>query len=487
MSESTEDRILAFLRERAEEGAAAEELAERFLQAKGAGPKIAGPIVRAMLGGDPRFDLGDDGRWRAAGASGPAPKGEPTARYTVVEFTLLSLDNGALPIEAAAIRFPPGDGRNEASTLIRLSRRLHPAARLPEGFDPKALDSAPHLARVLEGLGRFARGTTVVSYERTPFHARVCRGEGGGRGCPHLSLKSLARRLRLIPARADLRACAEALGVFCPEYPRAADSARAGSEILAALREHIETRVAPETDETMVEMQHPKAQSVDFTPYAFDAGFLQTLPELPGVYVMVDRNGMAIYVGKAKNLRARVWSYFRRRVQRGEKAEKTERILEDVYDISIQVVGSELEALLLELQYIRELTPPINTQYAVHERHPSRRRPGDIILILPSAAAGCAELFMVSCGEYLTQLRVERDRPEDAADAVREMYFSPEPPLDETDRRPDALEVLWSWVERKRDDVSRIDIESVAGPEDACRLLRAYLRDERAPGRTYRV
>ena len=94
---------------------------------------------------------------------------------------------------------------------------------------------------------------------------------------------------------------------------------------------------------------------------------------------------------------------------------------------------------------------------------------------------------MVSCGEYLTQLRVERDRPEDAADAVREMYFSPEPPLDETDRRPDALEVLWSWVERKRDDVSRIDIESVAGPEDACRLLRAYLRDERAPGRTYRV
>ncbi len=485
MDKSNEDRILTFLHERGDAGAAAEELAERFLQAKGASAKIAGPIVQAMLGGDPRFNRGDDGRWRAAGASdSSSPKDETAARYTVVEFTMLPLDNSALPIEAAAVRFPPGDGRNEASTPIRLSRKLPPATRLPREFDPKTLDSAPHLAKVLEGLGRFARGTTVVSYERTAFHARVCRGEGGGRECPHLALKALARRLRLIPASADLRACAEALGVFCPEFPRAADRARAGSAILAALREHIETKIVPETDETMVEMQRPKMQSVDFTPYAFGADFLQALPELPGVYIMVDRNGMPVYVGKAKNLRARVWSYFRRRVQRDNK---TERILESVHNLSVQVVGSELEALLLELQYIRELAPPINTQYSVHERHPSRQRPSDTVLILPSSAAGCAELFMVSHGEYLTQLRVNRDTPDDAEDAVREIYFSPEPPLDETDRRPEALEVLWSWLEQKRDDVSRIDIETVADAEAACRLLKAYLRDEQATGRTYRV
>lgn len=89
----------------------------------------------------------------------------------------------------------------------------------------------------------------------------------------------------------------------------------------------------------------------------FDAAtFLRTLTERPGVYQMYDAAGALLYVGKARNLRKRVASYFRDRDTGGKTAALVARIAE----IQVTVTGSETEALLLEQNLIKSQHPPFN-------------------------------------------------------------------------------------------------------------------------------
>jgi excinuclease ABC subunit C len=89
----------------------------------------------------------------------------------------------------------------------------------------------------------------------------------------------------------------------------------------------------------------------------FDAEtFLKTLPQRPGVYRMLDGGGAALYVGKARNLKARVTSYFR---ASGLSA-KTMALVARIADVEITVTGSETEALLLEQSLIKSERPPYN-------------------------------------------------------------------------------------------------------------------------------
>ena len=90
---------------------------------------------------------------------------------------------------------------------------------------------------------------------------------------------------------------------------------------------------------------------------AFDAeSFLKTLPQKPGVYRMLDAAGKALYVGKARNLKARVTSYFRA----SGLAAKTIALVNRIADIQITVTSSETEALLLEQSLIKSERPPYN-------------------------------------------------------------------------------------------------------------------------------
>ncbi|PJB13156.1 MAG: excinuclease ABC subunit C [Flavobacteriales bacterium CG_4_9_14_3_um_filter_40_17] len=83
---------------------------------------------------------------------------------------------------------------------------------------------------------------------------------------------------------------------------------------------------------------------------------LQTLPELPGVYQYFDKAGKILYVGKAKNLRKRVSSYFNKDLQSG----KTRVLVKKIASIRHIVVGSETDALLLENNLIKEHQPRYN-------------------------------------------------------------------------------------------------------------------------------
>ena len=82
---------------------------------------------------------------------------------------------------------------------------------------------------------------------------------------------------------------------------------------------------------------------------------LSLVPELPGSYQMKDKDGVIIYVGKAKNLHRRVSSYFTRTV-----TGKTAMLVADIKDFDYIVTSSELESLILEITLIKKYDPKYN-------------------------------------------------------------------------------------------------------------------------------
>ncbi len=137
-------------------------------------------------------------------------------------------------------------------------------------------------------------------------------------------------------------------------------------------------------------------------PPRFDPdAVLRHLTRRPGVYEMLDAAGEVLYVGKARNLRARVSSYFR---GSGLTA-KTLAMVGRIQDIRTTVTASETEALLLEQSLIKDRRPPFNVvlrddksypyiQLTTHADFPrldfyrgSRRRPGRYFGPYPSAGA----------------------------------------------------------------------------------------------------
>jgi excinuclease ABC subunit C len=83
---------------------------------------------------------------------------------------------------------------------------------------------------------------------------------------------------------------------------------------------------------------------------------LSNLPKTPGIYQFIDKNGKTIYLGKAKNLRSRVRSYFASRPV-GPRLEKMISLIKDVEVIN---TDSEVESLILEMNMIKRLKPRYN-------------------------------------------------------------------------------------------------------------------------------
>ncbi|HEV8192860.1 MAG TPA: exonuclease domain-containing protein, partial [Ktedonobacterales bacterium] len=93
----------------------------------------------------------------------------------------------------------------------------------------------------------------------------------------------------------------------------------------------------------------------------------QTFAQRPGVYLMKDEPGEVIYVGKAKNLRERLASYYSQPLG---YTRKMDGLLQSVRAIETRVLGSELEALLVESHLIKKLQPRYNVQLRNYELYP---------------------------------------------------------------------------------------------------------------------
>lgn len=92
---------------------------------------------------------------------------------------------------------------------------------------------------------------------------------------------------------------------------------------------------------------------------------LKEVPESPGIYKMLDKNGSIIYIGKSKCLKKRVHSYF----VPSPKWEKAKKMAPSICDIDWEVTDTHLEAMLLECRLIKEIKPYFNTMMKNDERY----------------------------------------------------------------------------------------------------------------------
>ena len=92
---------------------------------------------------------------------------------------------------------------------------------------------------------------------------------------------------------------------------------------------------------------------------------LSTVPHQPGCYLMKDKYGCIIYVGKSKNLKNRLSSYFKQ-----THTGKTMMLVRDIYEFEYILTNSEVESLLLELNLIKKYTPKYNILYKDDKSYP---------------------------------------------------------------------------------------------------------------------
>lgn len=95
---------------------------------------------------------------------------------------------------------------------------------------------------------------------------------------------------------------------------------------------------------------------------------LERVPENPGIYQYFDKKGTVIYVGKAKNLKRRVHSYFNKN---HEDSPKTRILVSKIADLKYTVVESEMDALLLENNLIKKYKPRYNILLKDDKTYPS--------------------------------------------------------------------------------------------------------------------
>jgi predicted GIY-YIG superfamily endonuclease len=197
-------------------------------------------------------------------------------------------------------------------------------------------------------------------------------------------------------------------------------------------------------------------------------------PAAPGVYVLRDAEGRALYVGKANNVRRRLGTHFSGRRWRGLKAEFARAT-----GAEWQETGSELEALLREASLIADLSPAVNVQTSLPvagTRAVPRSLLKDVIVLLRSVEHDSAEIVGARPdGGWMIQ-RTRRDGSDLAVHTTRLTRFFNSSLRPGGDPRPFAP-IVYSWLAGRGRDATRIDPHAVSSPRDLRARLRAALAD----------
>jgi DNA polymerase III subunit epsilon len=246
---------------------------------------------------------------------------------------------------------------------------VNPGSVLPSfvaaltGIRQEELSRAPRAELALRRFLDFAGDAPLVAhnarFDLAFLDSEVERLTGRRCAAPVIDTVWLARRL--LSGRSQhfsLARLAHFFGVSVEPCHRALPDALATAEVLVALIGLAQERGA-RTIGDLVELAAPRARQLH-SKRVLVAG----APTTPGVYLFHDRNGTVLYVGKARDLRARLRSYFSGARQRPA----VEAALGALHRVEWTTHGSELEAALEELRLIRELRPPAN----VRARRPDR-------------------------------------------------------------------------------------------------------------------
>jgi DNA polymerase III epsilon subunit family exonuclease len=340
------------------------------------GAPVATGLARSLLDEAVR----DDGRLRWAGdlvALHEAP-GEALALeragFVVFDLETTGLRPGSdRPCEIGAVRVANLELAERFATFANPGARLSPAVAALTGIRDEQLRRAPPVAAAVRRFLGFAGDAVLVAhnarFDMAFLDAETMRATGRRVQATVVDTVGLARRL-LGRQPANLAALSYRFATDARPCHRALPDAEATAEILLCLIGIAQERGA-RTVADLVELAATRPRRVHRKrTLAFGA------PQQPGVYLFRDANDQVLYVGRARDLRARLRSYFRSERQRPA----VEAALGALERVEWRVLGSEVEAALEELRLIRDLRPPANARSARPDRYVYLRRRGDTVV-----------------------------------------------------------------------------------------------------------
>lgn len=367
-------RAEAFITEQG--GKTAEDLLISHVFGSSGSPALWRPLLRDVLSRCEGLSLRSDGAWLLASEAAKT-KGDLLDEFVVIDVETTGLQASRQRIiEIAIARFAGGASQYAWESLCNPERKIPAYIVKLTGIDDEMVGEAPAFAAIAEQVVELL-GEAVVVGHNVDFDLAFLNEElkrAGRLPVVNDRLDTLALASRLAPGlrKPTLAAVAQHFGLRGSGRGRhraGTDAALTGEvavRLLGLAREagyqsleEVKAIARPATRRPRERM--PKASSV------VDRSILTKIPRATGVYIMRDANDRVVYVGKAKNLRDRVGSYFSQPLG---YTRKMDGLIESLSRIEVEVVGSELEALLLESQFIRRYQPRYNTALRAHEQYP---------------------------------------------------------------------------------------------------------------------
>jgi DNA polymerase-3 subunit epsilon len=367
-------RAEAFVREQG--GSAPEEALVNYVFGGAGSVSLWRPLLRQVLGHDEHLFLRADGRWTLA-STPISPSESPLAEFVAVDVETTGLrPTRQRIIEVAVIRY---QGGVEVERFVSL---CNPGQPIPQyiakltGITNELVADAPAFESFAEEVLTLLDGKLIVghnvAFDLNFLNAELQRLERPKLINERIDTMGMATRLLAGVRKPTLEAIARTLGI--PGHSRRAHRAAADAAITAEVALRL-VEVAREQGVTTLDQlkglggarAKPEPDRRNRGRSILDRSMLADIPRKPGVYLMRDAYDRIIYVGKAKNLRDRVSSYYSQPLG---YTRKMDGLLESIARIDVEVTGSELEALLLESQLIRRYQPRYNKAMRSHEQYP---------------------------------------------------------------------------------------------------------------------
>ena len=314
----------------------------------------ARPFVEKIVGDDPRFLWTEEG---ALVTTDPATMALDEAPYVVfdVETTGSSSKQGAIT-EIGAVKVAHGVVVDEFSTLINPERPIEPFVMRLTGITNGMVEDAPLVDEVMPRFEEFVEGSVLVGHN-VAFDCSfvgAAREVSGLSPLPNPVLDTLKLARFLVPGlkRYRLSSLVAHFGVRQAPNHRALADASATAEVFIRLLKMLRSAGVKGVGEAATLRSAGRGRIKPQKQH-----LAENIPNTPGVYYFVDKHDTVLYVGKAKDLKARVRTYF----NGGDGRRKIGRLVEEVAEVKVRETQSELHALTFEAREIKRLLPRYNS------------------------------------------------------------------------------------------------------------------------------
>jgi DNA polymerase-3 subunit epsilon len=362
--------------------------------------------VEGLVADDPRF-LWEEGVLRTSDVAS-LPLDEAPHVVFDVETTGSSAKKGAIT-EIGALKVVRGRVVDEFATLVNPGRRIEPFVVRLTGITDRMVAGAPEAAEVMPLFEEFVEGCVLVGHnvQFDCSFVAAAREKDSLPSLPNPVLDTLKLARVLVPGlkRYRLASLVSHFGVRAAPNHRALADAAATAEVflkLLKLSKAAGIRTVGETTTLGSRTRRIEPQKGHLAEH---------LPRTPGVYYFVDKHGIVLYVGKAKDLKGRVKTYF----NGGDGRRKIGRLVREVAEVRYEGTPSELHALVFEAREIRRLLPrynsagrsekaswfiklDLNEPYPVPERVPGNGAEGDVTYLGPYRSAGVLDTCIEALG-----------------------------------------------------------------------------------------